>query len=201
MHNKYKISAFAEKIGKSTDTLRRWDKTGRLPAKRSASGHRYYTDDDVYVALGLEMPQSKKKIVVYCRVSSRSQKDDLASQIKALELFCAGAGLAVDEWIKEFGGGMNFKRKHFLSLMSEIQSRQISKLVIAHKDRLVRFGFDYFEWFTAQNGCEIIVMNQESLSPQQEMVEDLMAIIHTFSCRLYGLRKYKKKIKEVAERG
>ena len=72
---------------------------------------------------------------------------------------------------------------------------EISKLLIAHKDRLVRFGFDYFEHLAITNGCEIVIVNQDSLSPQQEMVEDLMAIIHTFSCRLYGLRKYKKNIK------
>ncbi len=199
MSKKYRISEFAKKIGKTPDTLRRWDRTGRLPAKRTASGQRYYTERDVYLALGLEPPEAKKKIVVYCRVSSRSQKDDLESQTKALELFCAGAGLPVDEWLQEFGGGMNFKRKKFLFLMSQIQSRQIAKLVIAHKDRLVRFGFDYFEWFATQNECQIIIMNQQSLSPQQEMVEDLMAIVHTFSCRLYGLRKYKKQIKEAAE--
>lgn len=71
------------------------------------------------------------------------------------------------------------------------------KLIIAHKDRLCRFGFDFFDYLASQNGCEIVVVNQEALSPQQEMVEDLMAIIHTFSCRLYGLRKYKKDIKNM----
>jgi len=92
---------------------------------------------------------------------------------------------------------MNFKRRKFLTLMSRIQQGEIAKLLIAHKDRLCRFGFDYFSFFALKNDCEIIVVNQESLSPQQEMVEDLMAIIHTFSCRLYGLRKYKKDIKKV----
>jgi putative resolvase len=92
---------------------------------------------------------------------------------------------------------MNFKRKKFLKIMDAIANGEISKLLVAHKDRLVRFGFDYFEHLAITNGCEIVVVNQESLSPQQEMVEDLMAIIHTFSCRLYGLRKYKKDIKKV----
>ena len=91
---------------------------------------------------------------------------------------------------------MNFKRKKFLCLMDQIQQGEIEKIVIAHKDRLVRFGFDLIEHIAATNGCEIDVVNQESLSPQQEMVEDLMAIVLTFSCRLYGMRKYKKEIKE-----
>jgi hypothetical protein len=77
-----------------------------------------------------------------------------------------------------------------------IQRGEIQKLLIAHKDRLMRFGFDLFDHLAKENGCEIVVMNQESHSPQQEMVEDLMAIVHTFSCRLYGMRKYKKKIQE-----
>jgi len=94
---------------------------------------------------------------------------------------------------------MNFKRKKFLSLMSRIAIGEIQMLLIAHKDRLCRFGFDFFEHMAMENGCRISVVNQESLSPQQEMVEDLMAIIHTFSCRLYGLRKYKKKIKGMLE--
>ena len=105
--------------------------------------------------------------------------------------------LYIDEWIKEIGGGMNFKRKAFLSLMSRIQLGEIKTLIIAHKDRLVRFGFEYFQHVAIVNGCEIIIVNQESLSPQQEMVEDLMTIVHTFSCRLYGLRKYQKLLKKV----
>jgi len=80
--------------------------------------------------------------------------------------------------------------------MSRIQNGEIAKLLIAHKDRLCRFGFDYFLFLAKENGCEIIVVNQESFSPQQEMVEDLMAIIDTFSCRLYGLKKYKTDIKK-----
>jgi predicted site-specific integrase-resolvase len=116
-----------------------------------------------------------------------------------MEQFCLARGIAVDTWVKETGGGMNFKRKAFLSLMSQIQLGEIKSLIIAHKDRLVRFGFDYFQVMAQENGCEIIVANQEHLSPQREMVEDLMAIVHTFSCRLYGLRKYKKVLKESLE--
>jgi predicted site-specific integrase-resolvase len=116
-----------------------------------------------------------------------------------MEQFCLNSGIAIDEWITEIGGGMNFKRQKFLLLMSRISSGEISKLIIAHKDRLCRFGFDYFNYMAIENGCEITIVNQESLSPEQEMVEDLMSIIHTFSCRLYGLRKYKKNLKQIIE--
>lgn len=138
----------------------------------------------------------KRCVIVYCRVSSAGQKDDLASQVSAMESYCLGAGIAVDEWISEIGGGMNFKRKSFLKILDRMQQGEISKILIAHKDRLMRFGFDLFAHMAQEAGCEIVVVNQESLSPQQEMVEDLMAIVHTFSCRLYGMRKYKKQIKD-----
>ena len=81
--------------------------------------------------------------------------------------------------------------------MTAIEQRRLKVLVIAHKDRLCRFGFDYFEHFAKTHGCEIIVANAHYLSPQQELIEDLMAVIHTFSCRLYGLRKYQKKLREI----
>ena len=106
------------------------------------------------------------------------------------------AGIPVDEWISEIGGGMNFKRKRFLRLMDDIQQGKIAKLLIAHKDRLCRFGFEYFERMARECGSELVVVNHESLSPQKEMVEDLLAIIHTFSCRLYGLRRYTKILKK-----
>lgn len=194
MSSIYRINEFANRVGRSVQTVRRWEKEGKLQAKRLPSGHRYFDESDVRALMGIA--PEKKDTVVYCRVSSASQKDDLASQVRAMEEYCRGAGIAVDVWVQEVGGGMNFKRKHFLHLVDRIQRGEIKKLLIAHKDRLMRFGFDLFHHMANENGCEIVVVNQESLSPQQEMVEDLMAIVHTFSCRLYGMRKYKKLIQE-----
>ncbi|MCP4110931.1 MAG: IS607 family transposase [Desulfobacteraceae bacterium] len=191
----YRVSEFAKRIGKSSSTLRRWDTEGRLPAKRMPSGQRYYDETDVRKIFGIK--EAERKTVVYCRVSSSGQKDDLKSQVAAMEQYCLSGGIKVDEWIQEIGGGMNFKRKKFLALMTEISAGDIAGLIIAHKDRFCRFGFDYFEYMANQNGCKITVVNQESLSPQQEMTEDLMAVIHIFSCRLYGLRKYKKNIEKM----
>ena len=118
----------------------------------------------------------------------------MASQQKAVAAFCCGAGIAIDEAIVEVGGGLNLKRKQFLKIMAMVESRAIHTLVIAHKDRLARFGMDWFEYYLEQHDCKLIIINNESLSPETEMVQDLMAIIHCFSCRLYGLRKYKKTI-------
>jgi len=194
MSKKYRIHEFGVLVGRSTKTLRRWDKEGHLVAKRTISNQRYYDDEDVRKVLQLE-EQIKRKNVVYCRVSSKKQQKDLDSQLEAMRTFCLGRGVAIDQWITEIGGGMNFKRPKFLKLITEILQGQISQLYIAHKDRLTRFGFDLLDYLAKQNNCEIIVANQEQLSPEKEMMEDLMAIIHTFSCRIYGLRKYKKMIK------
>lgn len=159
-------------------------------------GQRYFDDSDVRKALRVNVPDIDRKTVVYCRVSSAGQKDDLESQRRAMEEFCLARGAAVDEWITEVGGGMNFTRKKFLGLIDRISDGQINCLVVAHKDRLTRFGFDLVEHIARRNDCEVIVANAETLSPQQELVEDLLAIIHTFSCRLYGLRRYATAIKK-----
>lgn len=187
----YSISAFAKRVNVSPSTLRRWDTSGEFKAKRRVSGHRYYDEGDVRELLNLT-PEEMRKTVVYCRVSSAGQKDDLQSQVKAMETYCLSSGIAVDEWVHEVGGGMNFKRKKFLELIDGIVRGDVNRLIIAHKDRLVRFGFDLIAHLAETHGCKIEVVNQDTLSPQQEMVEDLLTIVHTFSCRLYGMRKYKK---------
>lgn len=193
MSKRYSIGEFAKRIGRSPQTIRRWETEGKLQPKRLPSGHRYFDESDVRLMLG-GAPKTRD-VVVYCRVSSAGQKDDLASQVSAMETYCLNAGIAVDEWIHEIGGGMNFKRKRFLALVDRIQRGEVRQLLIAHKDRLMRFGFDFFSHIAEENGCEIVVVNQESLSPEQELVEDLMAIVHTFSGRLSGMRKYKQQIK------
>lgn len=194
----YRPHEFAKLIGKSTSTLRRWNKEGKLNPSRGIGNQRFYTDQDLQKALNIDSP-IKNKVKVYCRVSSHGQKIELASQKAAMEQFCLSSGISVDEWIEEIGGGLNFKRIKFIKLMKAIRMGGVSQIVIAHKDRLARFGFDFIQEFASWYGCNILVANQESLSPQQEMVEDLMAIIHCFSCRLYGLRNYKKEIKKLAE--
>lgn len=193
MDRVYGIGEFAQRVNVSISTLRRWDASGEFPAKKRPSGHRYYDEGDVRNLLNLT-PEEQRKVVVYCRVSSHGQKDDLMSQVAAMETYCLGAGISVDDWIKEIGGGLNFKRKKFLALMDAIADGEVKHLIVAHKDRLVRFGFDLIQHLAERQGCKIEVVNQESLSPQEEMTEDLLSIVHTFSCRLYGMRKYTKEV-------
>jgi predicted site-specific integrase-resolvase len=109
------------------------------------------------------------------------------------------SGRAVHEKLEDVGSGLNYKRKNFLELMNRVGRGEIEEVVVAHKDRLVRFGFEWFEHFCKQHGTRVVVMNSDSLSPEQEMTKDLLSIIHCFSSRLYGLRKHKKKIVELAK--
>ena len=183
---------FAKKLGVTVKTLQRWDKSGKLKAKRTPSNHRYYTEDDLAVALGIKYNPAKRKNVIYCRVSSPKQKTELENQRLAMEKFCLGQGLVVDQVITEIGGGLNFKRREFLKLIYSSLDGEVETIVIAHKDRLCRFAFDLIESLVSRSGCNIIVANQVSLSPHQELTEDLLGIIHCFSCRLYGSRSNAK---------
>ncbi|XP_078355364.1 uncharacterized protein Mb2910c-like [Oculina patagonica] len=195
-----KPNEFAKRLGVSVKTLQRWDDSGKLPAKRTPANHRYYTEDDLLVAKGLQAQPRKRLTIVYCRVSSQKQSNELANQRKAMEQFCLAKGIEVDHWIEEIGGGLNFKRREFLKALRQAMTGEVETIIVAHKDRLARFAFDLIEELLAPQGCKLIVANQPSLSPQQELVEDLMAIIHCFSCRLYGSRSYaNKKTREIAE--
>lgn len=196
--NTYTITQFAEMTGYAVKTLQKWDRDGKLVPLRTPTNRRLYTDEHLRILRGLTMNQSRK-VVVYLRVSSQAQKPDLKNQRAILEQFCTGKGIAVDEWVEEIGGGLNFKRTKFQALVSEITTGKLEKLVIAHKDRLARFGFDLLAYLAQENGCEIVVLNTESLSPEQELVQDLMTITHCFSARLYGLRNYRKALKKAME--
>lgn len=117
-------------------------------------------------------------------------------QREALEEFSLHAGVPIDEYLFDISSGINFKRENFLNIINMIENGEVSELIVTYKDRLTRFGFDLIEERCRVNNTKLIVINLETSSPEKEMVEDLMTIIQVFSSRLYGLRKYKKKIKE-----
>lgn len=193
-------SRAAKLIGVTVKTLQCWEREKRLiPIARTKTNRRVYTLSQIHTFIGLKQAGGKEptRVVAYCRVSSAAQKPDLVNQRRILEEFIVAKGLANVEFVEEVGGGLNFKRKKFLMLMDEIRRREIRTLILAHRDRLTRFGFEWFEHFAKSCGCDVLVLNQERLSPEQEMVQDLMTIVHCFSSRLYGLRNYRKKLNEL----
>ena len=193
----YKAGEFASIVGVSVKTLQKWDRSKRLVADRTVTNRRYYTSEHLAKIRGKRV--DKRTTVVYLRVSSNAQKPDLANQRIAVEQLCSARGYTVNDWISEIGGGMNMKRPRFLNLVDMICANQVERVVVAHKDRLMRFGYDLFAHLCASNQCEIVILNSETLSPEREMVEDLMTITHCFSARLYGLRNYRKALEKAVK--
>lgn len=183
----------AERLGITTTTLRNWDKSGKLHAKRTVSNQRYYTEEDYLKATNTE-PQEQRVNVIYARVSTCNQKDDLVDQVAFLQQYANAKGVIVSEIITDIGSGLNYKRKQWNKLLDRVMNREINTIYIAYPDRFIRFGFDWFETLCNKFGTEIVVVNNEKLSPEAEVVQDLISIIHVFSCRVYGLRKYKHKV-------
>lgn len=182
----YTPAVFAKRVGVSVKTLQKWDRISVLPAKRTITNRRYYTDEDVATVLRLPRVQKKCRTVAYCRVSSQAQKPDLLNQQAVLRDYCNQQDIQVDEWISEIGGGMNFKRKQFLLLVDQILAGEVERVVLAHQDRLARFGYALLVHLCQTHQCQLVVMSAETLSPEQELVQDLITITHCFSSRLYG---------------
>lgn len=194
----YKPKEFAALINVSVKTLQRWDYEGKLKAYRNKADRRFYTQEQYDEYMGIAKPEpAEGKTVIYARVSSRKQADGLKNQVEFLRNFANAKGWIVDECIEDIGSGLNYNRKKWNSLLVECFEKKVFRIIIAHKDRFVRFGYDWFEQFLRDHcGVEVTVVNNESLSPEEELVQDLVSIIHVFSCRIYGLRKYGKQVKE-----
>lgn len=123
----------------------------------------------------------------------------MKNQVEFLKQFANARGIVVDEVFEDIGSGLNYNRKKWNKLLEDCMLGHVKTVIVAHKDRLIRFGYDWFEKFLKSNGVEIIVVNNDTHSPEQELVNDLISIIHVFSCRIYGLRKYKKQMQEDEE--
>lgn len=190
-----RLNDMAKRLGVSVKTLQRWDREGILIAKRNPNNRRYYTEDQYLEYIG-SSNKKNKKIIAYTRVSSNNQKDDLQNQITFIRNYVNAKGEILDDVIQDIGSGLNYNRKHWNDLLlNQIPKGEIKKIYITYKDRFVRFGFDWFERFCNHYNCEIVIIKNPETSPQQELIEDLISIIHVFSCRIYGLRKYKKDIR------
>lgn len=188
-----KPAEFSNRIGVSEQTLRNWDNTGKLVAKRTKGNHRFYTEDDYNAYMGISS-KNQKKSYIYARVSTRNQKDDLENQIEFLKQYTNAKGIIVDDCLTDIGSGMNYKRKKWNELLDMVMQDKVDNIYVSYKDRFVRFGFEWFEQLCKKHQTNLIVVNNEKTSPEQEVVDDLIAIIHVFSCRVHGLRKYTKKV-------
>ena len=174
-----------EHFGIHANTLRKWADAGKISHIRSPSGQRLYDVSSV----GRKIDTRTK--ICYARVSSASQKEDLERQVLFLKQKYPDY-----EVVTDVGSGLNFKRKGFRRVLESVLSNSVSEIVVAHRDRLCRFGFELVQWICDKSDTKLVVLEQTSLSPTEELTKDLLSIIHVFSCRLYGLRKYSSSIKK-----
>ena len=193
----YTIKEFAKLINVHPMTLRNWDANGKLKPIRLDSGHRRYTDDHLNQIKNIK--NLPKLNVIYCRESTKMQLNSLQDQINRSKAFCTARGLTVDLVISDIGSALNYKRKGLEELLDLIVQGKLKTLVIHHRDRLVRFGFVLFETLARLKDFQIIVIDDSEThkSRETEFAEDLIAIVHHFSMKLYGSRSYKRKIKPV----
>ena len=183
-----KLSQWAKKQGIAYLTAFRWFKSGKLPikAEQTLSG-------TILVYENEEIKRIERNII-YCRVSNRERKDSLNSQVERCEQFCLANGWVIFKSFKEIASGMNDNRKELWKMLDSKPSR----IIIENKDRLTRFGFNYLERLLKELGCEIIVLNV-SATDEDDLIKDLVSIVTSFCCRLYGLRRSKNKIAKIKE--
>ena len=177
-----------EKFGYHPKSLSRWADEGKIKFTKSPGGHRRYLLSSLEELTVLA--EDNREIILYVRVSTHGQKEDLNSQREYVSSYYPQC-----KCISDIGSGLNFKRKKFLKLMEQVANHEVKKIVVAHKDRLCRFGFDFVEWFCSINNCRIEILNNTYKTPHQELMDDFMAVMHCFSSKLYFLRSYEKKIK------
>lgn len=184
-----KIGEAAQLLGTSPDTLRKWEQTGELlPKRKTQGGTRYYD-----VAELLNLGDEDVPTVCYARVSSQDQKEDLQRQKEMLEAYCSAKGWRT-EVIADLGSGMNYRKKGLNRLLEMILRKRMKRLVITHKDRLLRFGAELVFALCEAQGIEIIIIHKgEQPRFEEELAKDVLEIITVFSARLYGSRSHKNK--------
>lgn len=192
------IGQAAKLLGVHVQTLRNWERTGKLkPDSISPGGTRRYNQDKILQITGKELPEIEKDeriTIAYARVSSHDQKADLQRQVQVLELYCAEHGYKY-ELITDLGSGMNYYKKGLTTLIHKILENNVRRLILTHKDRLLRFGAELIFSICEAKGVEVVILNkgEEKASFEEDLANDVLEIITVFSARLYGSRSRKNK--------
>ncbi len=181
------ISEAAYLLGVSTDTLRRWEKEGKITSSRTEGGHRRYDLTDI-----LKDKEDEGLTILYARVSTRPQLKDLARQIAVLETYAEIKGWKNCQTIKDIGSGVNYRKKGLSKLLSILVEGQATRLVLTTKDRLLRFGSELVFSLCELYGVEVVILNKDpDSSPEEELVKDVLEIITVFSAKLHSMRSRK----------
>ncbi|EJB38597.1 IS607 family transposase [Helicobacter pylori] len=173
-------------------TLWKYVKSGKIRVKQEPNGYYIYNDSDVYSLAGIE---DGRLNVVYARVSTQKQKQDLQNQIENCISFINAKGISVDSIYSDIKSGMSLDRKGFMELLNAVMAFKIKAVYISYKDRLARLSYELVEKLFSDYGTKIVIINQcESISLEQELFEDIMQTIHSFSMKMYSKRRIAKKL-------
>ena len=198
------IGKAAEILGVHPETLRRWERMGKIEVERTPTNRRQYDLSKLY-QIAPRTSDGSGSTLAYARVSSRDQKDDLETQVSLLEAYCAA-----NRWeyrvLTDIGSGMNYNKRGLRTLIKSICLGDTDRLVLVHKDRLLRFGSEMIFSLCETFGVEVVIINkgEAPMSFEEELVQDVLEIITVFSARLYGSRSHKNKklvdaLREAAE--
>lgn len=197
MDDKISITEAAHILGVHPQTLRVWDKEGRLTSYRTGGGHRRYDRDEVKrlaEKTSSDKPKEKnlpKLTVGYCRVSTQKQRKDLERQELVISRYCEANGLQF-RIISDVASGLNYNRRGLMDLLALVKEEAIGCVLVNYKDRLARFGYELIEEICRLHGVEIRILNQtDDVSSEQELVDDVLSVITVYSARLYGRRSHR----------
>lgn len=193
MNKFFSIQDAAKFLGVSPQTLRRWERKKKIsPAHRTQGGQRRYSAAQLK-PFDFCDKTTDRPTVAYARVSSHDQKEDLQRQVHMLEIYCSSKGWSFSV-TKDLGSGMNYNKRGLKQLLEQIMNGQIGRLVLTHKDRLLRFGAELVFSLCAVKNVEVVIINQgDEPSFEEELAKDVLEIITVFSARLYGSRSHKNK--------
>lgn len=192
------IGKFAKELGVTPEHVRTMHRTGEvIPARISEKGTRYYSEEQLRELKNSRTPQREEKVVAYCRVSTKSQKDELEKQVENVKSYMYAKGYSF-EVITDIGSGINYKNKGLQKLISLIDSNQVTKVVVLYKDRLVQFGFELIQLLCGLHDVKIEIIDNSERSNEEELTDDLIEIITVFANKLYGSRS--KKTRTLIER-
>ena len=189
----YSAKTVTQILGVTAQTLRNWDKEGKLkPSYVKSNGYRYYSEESILSYTQERKTKKKLNVIGYARVSSKKQSDDLERQINNIKSYISSKYDSFDI-ITDIGSGINYTKPGLKKLIEKINKKEVDLIIVLYKDRLLRFGFELVEYFAELNNVKIEVLDKIDKNQDQELVEDLVQIITVFSCKLKGKRKRKTK--------
>ena len=198
----YSAKTVTQILGVTAQTLRNWDKEGKLkPSYTKSNGYRYYSEEDVMSYTKERDRKKERKLVGYVRVSSKKQEDDLKRQKENLETYLKQTNQEY-EIISDIGSGINYNKPGLRKLIEKINKKEVDEIVVLYKDRLLRYGFELVDYFAKLNNVKIRVLDKINKTEDEELVEDLVQIITVFSCKIQEKRKAKTKriLEEIKEK-